>query len=332
MSRLLVRVLLTTLAGALLWGLWLLADGGRPYLRSKEPVLLNIPRGTSTRQIARRLEEAGVIRSRITFLSLHYWSRGETLKAGEYSFERPASTLEVLRKLNRGEIAYLTLVIPEGYNRFEIADAVAALRFSTRQEFLNATQDISLIADLAPQAKDLEGYLFPDTYHFPRRTRPEQIIRTMLDRFRQVVAELPSPAVRQPLPAIVTMASLAEKETALPEERPLVAAVFYNRLRRGILLQCDPTVIYAAILENRYDGTIRQSNLRSPSPYNTYLHRGLPPGPIANPGKSSLAAALHPDAGDYLYFVANPDGGHTFSRTLAEHNRAVSLYRRSPGR
>ncbi|MBI3895371.1 MAG: endolytic transglycosylase MltG [Acidobacteria bacterium] len=331
MIRLVARVFLTALAGAMLWGLWLLADGTRPYLRSNAPILLEIPRGMSVREIARRLEEAGAIRSRITFLAFHSLRRGATLKAGEYSFDRPASTLEVLEKIRRGEIAYLALIIPEGYNRFEIADAVATLGFSAREEFLQATQDVGLIADMAPQAKDLEGYLFPDTYHFPRRTPPEQIVRAMVDRFRQVYSELKMPAAGEPVHEIVTMASLIEKETALSGERPLVAAVFYNRLRRSIALQCDPTVIYAAILENRYDGTIRQSNLNSPSPYNTYLHRGLPPGPIANPGKSSLAAALHPDAGDYLYFVANPDGGHTFSRTLAEHNQAVSFYRKSLG-
>ncbi|MBI4460099.1 MAG: endolytic transglycosylase MltG [Acidobacteria bacterium] len=327
--RSLGRGILATLAGAVVLALWFLADGSRPYLRSEEPTLLDIPRGTRTREIARRLEEAGVIRSQTTFLVLHALRRGETLKAGEYSFERPASTLEVLGKLRRGEIAYLTLVVPEGYNRFEIAEAVEALGFGTREEFLDATQEASLIADLAPEAKDLEGYLFPDTYHFPRRTRPEQTVRAMVERFRQVAAELGLLEQGRPLLEIVTMASLAEKETGLPEERPLVAAVFYNRLQRGVPLQCDPTVIYAAILEHRYDGTIRQSNLNSPSPYNTYVHRGLPPGPIANPGKSALEAALHPAAGDYLYFVARPDGGHTFSRTLAEHSRAVGIYRKS---
>ncbi len=324
------EILLPLAAAAIVWGLWLLADGTRPYWRVGEAALLEIPRGTGTRAIARQLEGAGVIRSRATFLALHVlWSR-RTLQAGEYTFDRPASTLEVLRKLQLGEIAYKVLVIPEGYNRFEVAAAMAAQGYCTPEECRQATQDSSLIADLAPQAETLEGYLFPDTYHFPLRARPEQLMRAMVERFRQVYSSMNPPGENRPVHEIVTMASLIEKETALSEERPLVAAVFYNRLRRGIALQCDPTVIYAALLENRYDGVIRQTNLGSRSPYNTYVHRGLPPGPIANPGKNSLVAARHPAASDFLYFVADAEGGsHRFSRTLAEHNTAVRQYRRS---
>lgn len=330
MNRWQREMLLPIAAAAIVWGLWLLADGTRPYWHAKESVLIEIPRGTGTRAIAQMLEETGVIRSRTTFLWLHVlWSRG-TLKAGEYSFDQPASTLEILRKLLRGEIAYKVLVIPEGYNRFEVAAAMAAQGFCPEEECLQATQDTSLIADLAPQAETLEGYLFPDTYHVPLRARPEQLVGAMVERFRQVYSSLNPPSENRSLHEIVTMASLAEKETALSEERPLVAAVFYNRLRRGIALQCDPTVIYAALLENRYDGVIRQSHLSSRSPYNTYIHRGLPPGPISSPGKDSLVAAMHPAASDYLYFVADAEGQrHTFSRTLAEHNTAVRQYRRS---
>ena len=333
------RVLWTAIAAAVIWGLWLLADGTRPYFHSQEPVLIDIQRGARSREIAQRLEETGVIRSRVTFLWLHFLRPANTLKAGEYSFERPASPFEVLRKLIRGDVSYEVLVIPEGYNRFEIADAVAAQGFATREEFLWATEEPSVVADLDPQAKNLEGYLFPDTYHFPRHARPAQIVRNMVGRFRQVYSGLTpggsgpqggvgGPAVAQTIHDMATLASLIEKETASPEERPVVAAVFNNRLKRGLVLQCDPTVIYAAILENRYDGKIRQSHLNSPSPYNTYVHPGLPPGPIANPGRSSLLAALRPDASDYLFFVANSDGGHTFSKTLAEHNHAVSQYRK----
>jgi len=317
-----------TLAGTLLWGLWLLADGTRPYLRSKAPTVVNIQRGTSVSEIARQLQDAGVIRSRQTFLWLHYLWPADTLKAGEYAYNYPVSTLEVLRKLARGEASYDLLTIPEGYNRFEIADAVAAEGLTTREEFLEATEDTSLLADLDPQATDLEGYLFPDSYHFSRDVEAAQIVQTMVGRFRQVYSSLEPSEGGRPVREIVTLASLVEKETGELEERPLIAAVFYNRLKRGIALQCDPTVIYAAILENRYDGKIRQSHLTSPSPYNTYLRRGLPPGPIANPGKVSLRAALSPASSDYLFFVANPDGGHTFSRTLTEHNQAVVSYRR----
>ena len=176
---------------------------------------------------------------------------------------------------------------------------------------------------------NLEGYLFPDSYHLPRHARPAQLVRAMVSRFREVYSTLPPPGAPRTVHEIVTLASLVEKETGLPEERPLVAAVFYNRLRRGMLLQCDPTVVYAALLGNRYDGKIRQSQLHLPSPYNTYLHRGLPPGPIANPGKASLVAAIQPAVSRHFYFVANADGGHVFSTTLEEHKLAVSLYRKS---
>lgn len=319
----------TVIAAAAIWGLWLLADSTHPFFRATEPVRMDIERGAGTREIARRLEAAGVIRSRITFLWLHYLRPGNTLKAGEYSFDGPTSPLEVLDKLIAGEVSFEVLVIPEGYNRMEIADAVEEQGFSTREEFLWAADEVSLVADLDPLAKNLEGYLFPDTYHFPRHARPARIVQAMVARFREVYGELnPTESVRT-THDIVTMASLVEKETYLDSERSVISAVFYNRLRRGILLQCDPTVIYALMLDNQYNGRIRLSHLEHPSPYNTYLHRGLPPGPIANPGRASLAAALRPAESDYLYFVANAEGGHTFSRTLAEHNLAVSLYRQN---
>ena len=323
------RVYWIAIAAAAVWGLWLAADGTRPYFHAAEPVLMDIERGAGTREIARRLQAAGVIRSRTTFLALHYLRPGNTLKAGEYSFDSHASPLDVLDKLIRGEVSYEVMVIPEGYNRLEIADAVDEMGFATREDFLWATEEASLVADLDPLAKNLEGYLFPDTYHFPRHARPAQIVRAMVERFREVYAELTPSESGRTTHDIVTMASLVEEETSLDSERAVVAAVFYNRLRRGILLQCDPTVIYALMLENRYDGRIRLSQLDHPSPYNTYLHHGLPPGPIANPGRASLAAALQPETTDYLYFVANAEGGHTFSRTLSEHNLAVSLYRRT---
>lgn len=347
------RVFWTAIAAAAIWGLWLVADGTRPYFRATEPVLMDIQRGSGTREIARRLEDTGVIRSRWTFLALHFLRPGNSLKAGEYSFDRPASPLEVLRKLIRGDVSYEVLAIPEGYNRFEIADLVAEQGFAAREDFLWATEEASLVADLDPLATTLEGYLFPDTYHFPRHAQPAQIVQSMVARFREVYASLnPRVAPALPVPStvegsvvegsdieppesgrtvreIVTMASLVEKETSVADERPTVAGVFYNRLRRGIRLQCDPTVIYALLLENRYNGRLLLTHLDDPSPYNTYVHPGLPPGPIANSGRSSLVAALEPATTDYLYFVANADGGHTFSRTLAEHNLAVSQYRRN---
>ncbi|MBI4463911.1 MAG: endolytic transglycosylase MltG [Acidobacteria bacterium] len=328
MKRVQTRVLVTSLTTVLLGGLWLLADGTRPYLRHKSPVRLEIHRGESTWTITQQLQKVGAIRSRWTFLGLHFLRPDNTLKAGEYLFDRPHSAWEVLQKLVRGDIFYQVLTIPEGYNRFEIAELVAAQGFSTKEEFLKTTEDPSFIAELDPLAKNLEGYLFPDTYHLPPDAGPAAIVQALVSRFQQVYFSLKTGSGENNVREIVIMASLVEKETAVAGERPLVAAVFYNRLRRGMALQCDPTVIYAAILEGRYDGTIRQSLLNSPSPYNTYVHRGLPPGPIANPGKASLEAALRPASSDYLYFVADSSGGHSFSRTLVEHNRAVSLYQR----
>lgn len=321
------RALLALVVAPAILLLWLLVDGWRPYLGAQPPVQVDIPRGMRTAEIAQLLEEAGAIRSRWTFLGLHALTLGNTLKAGEYDFERPASTWRVLRKIVRGDVSYQVLTITEGENRFEIADAVAEQGFSTREEFLAATEDGTLVADLDPEAPNLEGYLFPDSYHFPRHARPAQIVRSMVNRFRQVLGSLgPLPAER-PLREIVTIASLVEKETGLAAERPLIAGIFYNRLRRGIALQADPTVAYAALLDDRSIGRIGKSDLEFESPYNTYVTRGLPPGAIANPGKAALQAAMKPAATDYLFFVAKLEGGHIFSRTLAEHNLAVQQYR-----
>jgi UPF0755 protein len=321
------RILVTVVVAPVIGLLWLLADGTRPYLRSNTTVEVDISRGVRTTEIARQLEQAGAIRSRWTFLGLHWLRRGNTLKAGEYSFDKPASTLAVLGKLIRGDVSFQILVIPEGLNRFEIADLVAAEGFSTREEFLDATEDPQLVADLDPDAKDLEGYLFPDSYHLPRHARPAEIVRGMVNRFREVYTALHPPGSEPAIHEVVTIASLVEKETWVPEERPLIAGIFFSRLKRGIPLQADPTVAYAAYLTNGYTGRIRKSDLDITSPYNTYAQKGLPPGPITNPGKAALRASIQPATTDYLYFVANVDGGHVFSKTLAEHNIAVAQYR-----
>jgi UPF0755 protein len=287
--------------------------------------------GDSTRTIARKLEQAGIVRSAIGFMAYHYTLGGKTkLKAGEYEFDHPETIVEVHHHIARGEIAARTVIVPEGYNIFDIAQAVAAAGISTREDFLNeARTDTKLISDISPDATSLEGYLFPDTYRFSKSSTPHEMAAQMVRRFRQQAQAIGLLQRGAEVPALVTMASVVEKETAIPEERPLITGLFYNRLKLHIALATDPSVIYASLLANTWDGTIHQSELHSDSQYNTYVHAGLPPGPISNPGVSALQAAMNPAQTDYLYFVADPHqiGHHRFARTLEEHNHNVSLYR-----
>lgn len=282
--------------------------------------------GTPTRSIARQLESAGVVRNAYAFLFVHALRGRRTLKAGEYSFARRASAIEVYDRMARGDVYFHTVVIPEGYNIFDIAQALESSGLVKKEEFLEvARRERSLVRDLDPQAPSLEGYLFPDTYHLSRTQSAKDIAGAMVKRFRLEAQAL---GLNTNIHHVVTMASIVEKETAVAGERPMVAGVFENRLARRIGLATDPSVIYAALLAGRYRGAIHQSDLAYDSPYNTYKYSGLPPGPIANPGRASLQAALRPVATDYLYFVADNQGGHNFARTIDEHNRNVAAYRR----
>lgn len=298
-----------------------------PYAGFDEPALLTIERGTSSREMARLLASHGIVSSEYAFLAARVLRPRATLQAGEYHFADPASPWEVLDRIVRGDIHYYELRVPEGSNIFDTARLVAETGLVSGEEFLEAARDPSLVRDLAPEASTLEGYLFPSTYRLTRSATATEIARTMVDQFSKVWRELgSSPHVHQ----TVTLASLIEKETGVPSERPLVSAVFHNRLARGMSLACDPTVIYAALLEGVYDGVINQSDLNRRHPYNTYLNPGLPPGPIASPGAAALRAAIAPAASDALFFVAKPDGSgeHVFSQSAAAHNRAVREYRR----
>ncbi len=299
----------------------------RPYRGFTGTVYVELPRGTSTDGMAAELAKAGVIGSRWDFWIARLANRGRALQAGEYAFDHPASAMEVCARIARGDIFYFELLVPEGKNMFDIGAAAEQLGAFKNADFVKAAQDPTLIRDLDPQAPSLEGYLFPSTYRLGHRTTPAQLCRMMTDRFRAAWRGLNSDAV---VHETVTLASLVEKEGKLEEERPLIAAVFANRLRLGMKLECDPTTVYAAQLLGVYRGTIYRSDLDRDHPYNTYSHAGLPPGPIANPGIPSLAAALHPAASEALYFVRKPDdsGGHQFSTTLAEHSIAVEKYRR----
>jgi UPF0755 protein len=284
-----------------------------------------LPPGLPTRQIAQRLEASGVIRSRRAFLLIHYCQRSRTLKAGEYRFDAPQNTVQVFGKLARGEIYTHTVVIPEGFNIYEVAQAIQQAGLGTANDFLAATRvEIGLVRGFDPQAASLEGYLFPDTYQFTRTQSMHDMVQVMVRRFEQESRQI---GLTENVHAVVTMASIVEKETAIDSERPLVAGVYYNRLQRQMPLAADPTVVYAALLNQRYRGAIYQSDLQFDSAYNTYKHRGLPPGPIANPGIASLKAAMNPDRSDYLYFVANGEGGHRFTSSYEEHLRNVAALR-----
>jgi UPF0755 protein len=312
----------------------LLAAGGvawlvlTPYGPATETFVELAP-GSSTALIGRQLEAAGVVRSQFVFDLLRFWKRGK-LKAGEYRFDHEAPVTEVYARIARGDVFTRTLIVPEGANIFDIAVRVEQGGFGTRQEFLNAAmEEAGLVADMDPGAKSLEGYLFPDTYRFERKTSPAQIAAAMVRRFRVVASQV---GLKKNVHQVVTIASLVERETAVDAERPLVASVFENRLKKKMPLMTDPAVIYGLELEGRWRGALQKSDLAHNTAYNTYLHNGLPPGPVANPGVRSMRAAMQPAQTDYLYFVAagtDPEGRSLFSSTLDEHNREVAGYRRA---
>jgi UPF0755 protein len=329
MKRKLAAMVVTLCLAGAAWGAW---DLYRPYRGFAHREMLEIAPGMRARAIADLLVARGVLAHKWPFLARYWMGRTRRrLKAGEYLFDRPLRPIDVYRKLISGDVYLYSVVIPEGSDRFDIANILAQRMAIDPDEFLHRTEQTSLIHDLDPQAPTLEGYLFPDTYRFPRGVTADTVIATMLARFRHVMQTrfhdetVPG---SENLHGVVTLASLVEKETPDPPERPVVAGVFTRRLEKGMLLECDPTVIYAARLAHRPMGVIRVSDLNLDSPYNTYRHAGLPPGPIANPGEFSLRAAFHPAAGDTLYFVSNNHGGHVFSRTLAEHQHNVARYRR----
>lgn len=298
-----------------------------PYQGFQGEIFVELPRGTSSSAMGDLLAQAGVVRGRTDFLMARRLTSRKVLQAGEYRFNHPATPVEVVDRIARGDIFYYELKVPEGKNMFDIAATVEQLGLFKADQFLVAARNPQLIRDLDPLAPTLEGYLFPDTYKVGRHTTPEDLCRIMTGRFREAWRGLRRDA---DVHRTVTMASLVEKESKLPAERSKIAAVFENRLRIGMKLDCDPTTIYAALLDGRYRGVIHRSDLDSDNPYNTYRHVGLPPGPIANPGLATVRAVEEPENSDSLYFVARPDGsgGHQFSSTIAAHESAVEKYRR----
>lgn len=323
------------------FGLWLAKGLYAPFRGYSGRVIVLVQPGETTPAVAERLVRRGVLAYRMPFL-IRYWlgrSRGETIKFGEYLFDHPLSASEVYTKLARGKVYEHSVVVPEGSDCFDMAQIYHAALGIDPRAFLAATRVAAPIRDLDPEASSLEGYLFPDTYRFPRGVPPAIIVNTMLAQFRRVFSrdikpELPpSP---EALHNVMTLASMVEKETPDPAERAKIAGVFSRRLKRGMLLESDPTVIYA--IEAAQDslppfrGPITTVDLKFDSPYNTYVRAGLPPGPICSPGLASIQAALHPASGKALYFVSNNHGGHMFADTLAQHDRNVARYRREKKR
>ncbi|MGB7281426.1 MAG: endolytic transglycosylase MltG [Candidatus Acidiferrum sp.] len=337
MKKVAILVVLVALAAAGA-GAWMWYCLTHPYQGfGREGVFVTVPHGASRRGVARLLAQNGVVRSAIAFEIYARRHPKRTLEAGEYFFDKPATGRDVFWKLAKGQVYEVAFTVREGETIYDIARDLETGHFMSADEFVKAASDPSLVRDISPQALTLEGFLFPATYQLPRHPAAQDLTALMVKKFKAEWARISPPMAGgdetrlpsgEPISSIVTLASLVERETPKKDERPLVAGVFENRLRKDMMLQCDPTVIYALEQEGQYNGTLTGADLHVDSPYNTYEHTGLPPGPIANPGEASLRAALDPAQTDYLYFVANTQGGHFFGSTLAEHNRNVTKYRR----
>ncbi len=330
-----VVLLLLALAGATAWLWYSIEQPNQGF--AAEGVFVDLPHGASSRTVARVLKQNGVIRSAFAFEVYARRHPRRRLQAGEYFFNHAISGHDVFWQIADGHIYEQPFTVREGETIFDIAHDLEAEKLMTADDFLSAAQNPELIRDIAPHAKTLEGFLFPATYFLSRHPTPTDVTGEMVHKFKEEWQRIAPPESRRdttglehgrPVASVVTLASLVERETPKPEERPLVAGAFENRLRKNVPLQCDPTVIYAMQDAGQYNGKLTGADLHFPSPYNTYVHAGLPPGPIGNPGEASLRAALDPAKTDYLYFVANTQGGHFFAATLAEHNRNVTKYRR----
>lgn len=332
MRKFLRRFLILALFLLLLFSSWFsLEFFGTPKGPGKT-ITFEIKSGQGAKSLARILKEEEVIRKRWVFLLGHsLFYAPKSIKAGEFSLLLPLPVNELLRIFTEGRALLYPVTVPEGLTRLETAELLESLSVAEKQIFLKASSDPKSILELDPQAEDLEGYLFPETYHFPKSVEADAIVASMVAQFKTVFnsewqkrAEEAGWSVRE----VVILASLIEKETSLPEERARVSAVFHNRLKKGMKLDCDPTIIYALKQEGQFSGRLRTKDLELDTPYNTYIYGGLPPGPIGNPGREAIAAALYPEKNDFLYFVSKNDGSHHFSTTLREHINAVNLYQK----
>lgn len=321
---------------------WLKNEINHPHPHEAGQKIITIEPGTGTSVIIARLQREGILESE---LPVKLWLRlvepGVSLKAGDYTFKSPITPRRVISQLAHGEVATQQFTIPEGYNQYDIAHVLSGVQGlkqpapANPDDLLRLFKNVSLISDLDPQATTLEGYLFPDTYDYTANTTREQLVEAMVKRFRKVyTTELQNRAAQLGMTTrqAITLASLIEKEAKVDSEREVISSVFHRRLKMNVALACDPTVIYAALVEGKYRGKIYQSDLDRNSPYNTYRHAGLPPGPIASPGRRSIQAAVNPSDTNYLYFVVDAtksDGSHKFSASSAEHENAVRLLRQA---
>jgi UPF0755 protein len=328
----LVAVLILVVAGIAAAAAWLgWSDIHEPFKGYDTPEqFVTIRQGASSGEIARALVDGHIIRDARLFRGALWWTgQGRNLKAGEYRFDHPVTPIDVVNVLVQGDVYTQRLTFPEGLTIEEMSKLYEAHGFGRARDFVAATRTVERIRDLDPQAPDLEGYLFPETYALPRNVPASRLVGLMVDRFRAVYSEdLRARAAQRGLTTrqVVTLASIVEKETGKAEERPVVAAVFRNRLDIGMPLQTDPTIVYALAKAHRYDGNIRRDDLAMDSPYNTYRNPGLPPGPIASPGKAALEAAVMPADAPYLYFVSRNDGSHVFATSYAEHQANVRKF------
>ena len=328
-----VRAILISAALLLfLFVTWFSLEFYRPMKAQPNTVIFEVEKGQTAKEIALNLKKNGILKKTWPFLvGYRFFFPGLSLKAGEYAIAIPDSPKNILNVLSEGDVYLRSITIPEGLIIMEIAELLDAEGFADKEDFMSAAEDPSLIHDLDKEAPNLEGYLFPETYRFAKGTSSEEIAAAMVYQFMEVftqewmdrAAELEM-SVRD----VVTLASLIEEETSLPEEKNIISSVFHNRLNKGMKLDCDPTIIYVLKLEGRFKGRLRTRDLKYDSPFNTYIYPGLPPGPIANPGRDSLEAALYPADEKYLYFVSKNDGSHHFSRTFREHVKAVNRYQR----
>ena len=333
MRTFLTIILIVTLGAAALAGyVWIAIE--KPYGNIlPSGIFVEVPHGVSQRTVSRLLASKGVVRSSLAFELYARRHPKRSLQAGQYFFDHPLSGKDVYWKLANGDIFQQLFTVKEGDTIFDIANNLQVANYVKGADFLAAAGNAAQIQDIAPGAKTLEGFLFPATYNIPLHASASDVTTMMVQKFREAMQQVAPEHLEPqtpgtPLLSVITLASIVEAETPKPEERPLVAGVYTNRLRKGMLLQCDPTVIYGLKQGDSYNHALTLKDLHSDSAYNTYVHAGLPPGPIGNPGETAIRAALSPASTEYLYFVANTQGGHFFATTLAEHNQNVAKYHR----